>query len=100
MRIAGHSQILGVPEIGPEFYGVITPDVSPVGDPLELVFLFIQGAVALIDRQRITEGKSTEPAEGEGRHSRRVVTCQVQTWNTGILVGRTTPTTLSHIHPI
>src|SRR5437667_2325941 len=70
VRIAGHTQIVSVPNVGTEFYGVLAANVRPVVHELILVLLLGEGAVALIDVQRIAkkELRGSGLLNGKGRH--------------------------------
>ena len=65
MRIAGHSQVLLPTDIDAEFDGVIAERVRHVADPLELVLLLVERAVAGIGSQRIAELEAAGAVEPE-----------------------------------
>src|SRR5207253_9021219 len=85
VRRARHAQILRITQVAAELERVVPEGVRDVADPLVLVLLLVERAIAGVDAQRIPERKATRAIQGEGGHAGGVVVIDVQARNAGIL---------------
>src|SRR5262249_37835823 len=88
VRIARDAQILRISQVAAELEGMIPEGVRDVADPLELVLLLVQRAIAGVDAQRIPERKASSAVQSEGGHAGSIEVIKVQARNAGVLGGR------------
>src|SRR5438270_768392 len=78
MRVTRHPQVSCIPEVDTQLYQVIPDGMRDVIHELKLALLFVQRAVTLIHRQRISEHKSACAVQGESRHAGRIRIVEIQ----------------------
>src|SRR5207237_9606866 len=101
---ARDSYILSVAEIRPDLKLMISKRACHVTDPLKLVLLLIQRAVALVAHivsvQGVSEKKASGTVQKESWHAGSVIAVEVQARKTRVLGRRGAEPVGIHEHPI
>ena len=102
MEIAGYAQVLGMADICAELQRVVAKSVGHISHPLKFVFLFVERAVALVNRERISkcQSRASQLIHGDAGHARGVVIVEVQAGNSGIFCRRSTQAVGIHEHAV